>query len=45
MQKILRDPKKSAEVQIADVNFVCWAMVDAAMKLQAAVFDELRDTE
>jgi hypothetical protein len=45
MQTILRDPRLSARVQIADINTLCWAMVELTHKLQAAVNGELGNTE
>ena len=34
-----------AQNQIADVAFVCWAVVDLAVKIQQAVADELGDID
>jgi hypothetical protein len=45
MGNMLRDPDLSAEVQISDINMLCWRMVGLAQKLQQAVFVELRGTE
>lgn len=45
LREILRDPKLSAETQIADIDFACWALVELAFKLQQAVRNELGDIE
>ena len=37
INKILRNPNRTAEVQIADVEAFCWAMVELAFKIQWAV--------
>jgi len=44
-QQILRNPKLTAEVQIADINTLCWGLVDLAMRFRQAVDEELGDTE
>ena len=45
LRKILTDRHSTSEVQIADINFCCWAIVQLAFELQASVADELRDLE
>jgi hypothetical protein len=45
MEQILRDDTRSVKNQIADIEFMCWAMIDAALRLRDAVRNELGDFE
>ena len=45
IEKVLRDDNLRAKTQIADVNMLCWAIVELAFRLQQSIGDELRDLE
>ena len=45
MEKILRDNGLKADVQIADIEMLCWAVVQLAINIKTAVDLELSDLE
>lgn len=44
-EKTLRDPRLTSAVQIADIAFICWGLVQASFLLQRAVAEELTDLD
>ena len=45
IEGILKDSQHSADVQIADVDNLCWVLVDLISQFSRAVQNELSDIE
>jgi len=45
MERILKDNGLAADVQISDINMLCWATVQIAMNITTAIEQELSDLE